>query len=140
VCLPCRNKTPKDQRVLQQQRSVIMNSEDCIAKYTGLLTVNDGPKHRPLLEAAAQHKRDATAAEKVRIAALSPYEKKANKKAVREARLVAKALRHDVAEVVVVADDNTLVGGNVDASARVDTEINQDNSLDDDTSEGDHDN
>ena len=28
-----RNKKPKDQRALHQQRAVIMNSVDCIAKY-----------------------------------------------------------------------------------------------------------
>ena len=33
ICVPCLNTTPKDQRVLHQQRSVIMNSVDCIEKY-----------------------------------------------------------------------------------------------------------
>ena len=51
MCLPCRNKTPKDQRVLQQQRSVIMNSEDCIAKYTAY---RQRRAEAPLLAAAAK--------------------------------------------------------------------------------------
>jgi hypothetical protein len=59
---------------------------------------------------------------KARVNALSPEDRKAHNRAVREARAIAKALREAGGVVAVAGEDNDPVGDNVDNSFREDEE------------------
>jgi hypothetical protein len=92
-----RNQKPKDQRPLQNQRSVIMNMEDCIRKYRDyraelaerpqrLARDREERRQQKLQKAeAAQRIRAAKEAEKLRRASLTVEERKAEEKARRKA-------------------------------------------------------
>ena len=90
-----RNKKPKDQRLLHQQRAVIMNSVDCVAKYKNHCVSIEIEAAQKLM---ARHERDAardatreTKQEKDRFANLSKEEKTAERKAKRAANAATKA-------------------------------------------------
>jgi len=88
--------------------------------------------------ATAQQKREALSAEKVRLPALSPEEKKVHNKAVRTARASAKTLHKAVEQVVAVdGDDNARVGKNVDTNVREDLENDKRINFNDESVEGD---
>ena len=91
-----RNKTPKDQRLLHQQRAVIMNSADCIAKYRNYHVNKEIAAAQKVLarqekEAARDAAREAKQAEKDRFANLSKEEKTAERRAKKLANAAAKA-------------------------------------------------
>lgn len=80
-----RNKKPKDQRLLHQQRAVIMNSADCIAKYKNHHVRQEVETAQKLVtrqerDAARDATREAKQAERDRFANLSKEEKTAEKK------------------------------------------------------------
>ena len=91
-----RNKKPKDQRLLHQQRAVIMNSVDCVAKYKNHYVSKEIEAAQKLIakqekDAARDATREAKQAEKDRFANLSKEEKTAERKAKRAANAAAKA-------------------------------------------------
>ena len=113
VC-PARTK----HKMSNQQHLVIINTVDYISnKYNAYrqrwagapvlapaAKVGNKAQQDADKRAAAQHKREASAAEEVRVNALSPEDRKAHNRAVREARVIAKALR-EAGEVVALAGE-----------------------------------
>ena len=91
-----RNKKPKDQRLLDQQRAVIMNSADCIAKHKNHYISKETDAGQKLIarqerDAARDASREAKQAEKDRFANLSKEEQTAERKAKRAANAATKA-------------------------------------------------
>ena len=90
------NKKPKDQRLLHQQREVIMNSADCIAKYKNHYISKETEAAQKLIsrqerDATIDASREAKQAEKDRFANLSKEEKTAERRAKRAANAATKA-------------------------------------------------
>ena len=90
------NKKPKDQRLLHQQRAVIMNSVDCIAKYKNYYISKETEAAQKLMarqerDASRDASREAKLAEKDRFANLSKEEKTAERRAKRAANAATKA-------------------------------------------------
>ena len=91
-----RNKKPKSQRLLHQQRATIMNSVDCIAKYKNHYVSKEIEAAQKLMAkheryAARDATREAIQAEKDRFANLSKEEKTTERKAKRAANAATKA-------------------------------------------------
>ena len=111
-----RNKKPKDQRLLHQQRAVIMNSVDCIAKYKNHYISKETEAVQKLIarqdrEAARDASREAKQAERDRFTNLSKEEKTAERKAKRAANAATKAALvaasgHHAAPPADAIDDN----------------------------------
>jgi hypothetical protein len=109
-----RNKKPKDERLLHQQRAVIMNSADCIAKYKNyhvskVTAAAQKAIARQEKEAARDAAKDAKQAEKDRFDNLSKEQKTAErreKRRVNAAAKFAKAAASDPADALSAADDD----------------------------------
>lgn len=108
------NGRPKDDRPLHQQRSVIMNGDDCIAQYRSYINNRDAEPARRALAAEAREaarlvreqkaegvreRRDLKDTEKARRLLLTPAELKDENRMRRQANKIAKlAARH--AEII----------------------------------------
>jgi hypothetical protein len=134
------NSKPKDERALHQQRSVIMNSEDCIAQYRAQVEHREAePARRALAaeqrEAAklvrerkaleVRERKDMKEAEKQRRANLTLEEVKAEAKAKRLANKLAKqaALDQHVEEAAEQIIDEL---ENIDDNVALDDLFNDD--------------
>jgi hypothetical protein len=110
------DKRPKDERMLHQQRAVIMNSADCIAKYenhyaTKALAVVErvaARERREIAQGKAKENREQKRVEKENFDNLSPAEKTAVRRAKRIANAAAKAAALLAAglELPTAADDD----------------------------------
>jgi hypothetical protein len=93
------DKRPKDERMLHQQRAVIMNSADCIAKYKNHYAKKDlaivervaARERREVAQEKAKQQREQKRIEKEIFDNLSPAEKTAVRRAKRAACAAAKA-------------------------------------------------
>ena len=140
------NGRPKDDRPLHQQRSVIMNSEDCIAQYQAQL---DRRMAEPARRAEAAVQRDARKivreerleearlrkevkeAEKLRRLNLTPAELKAENKVKRAANKLAKqAAAAGLVERLPHAEANPAINDD-DESADEDNNLFNDDEIDD---------
>ena len=112
-----RNQKPKDQRPLQNQRSVIMNMEDCISKYRNyraevaarpirIAREREERRQRKLeKDEAARLNREARETEKRRRASLTDEERKAELKAKRKATRDRKREEVAAAAAAAIAHD-----------------------------------
>ena len=134
------NGRPKDDRPLHQQRSVIMNSEDCIAQYQSQLARRLAEPARrgqqaELRDAArilreekleeARERREAKEAEKRRRLNLTPAGLKAENKAKRLANKMAK-------QAALLAQTEALLHANPVIPDDADSEEEENNLFDDD--------
>lgn len=94
------NQRPKDQRMLHQQRAVIMNSVDCIAKYKnhyenkelGVIEKVAARQRREIAKDAAKEIKEKKKIERDAFNNLPAAEKKAIRKSKRDAAAAAKIL------------------------------------------------
>ena len=94
------NQRPKDQRMLHQQRAVIMNSVDCIAKYKnhyenkelGVIEEVAARQRREIAKDAAKEIKEKKKTERDAFNNLPAAEKKAIRKSKRDAAAAAKIL------------------------------------------------
>lgn len=111
------DKRPKDERMLHQQRAVIMNSADCIAKYKNHYAKRElavvervaARETREIAQEKAKEIREQQRVEKEIFDNLSPAEKTAVRRAKRSANAAAKAAAALAAGLelpVAAADDD----------------------------------